>query len=53
MAEILVLDDVLDAAVLIEKILTKKGHSRSGCPFSVAAILNRLPCPTLVMHQGG
>jgi DNA-binding NtrC family response regulator len=26
MAEILVLDDVLDAAVLIEKILTKKGH---------------------------
>jgi DNA-binding response OmpR family regulator len=27
MAEILVLDDVLDAAVLIEKILTKKGHT--------------------------
>lgn len=27
MAEILVLDDVLDAAVLIAKILTKKGHS--------------------------
>jgi len=27
MAEILVLDDVLDAAVLLEKILTKKGHS--------------------------
>jgi DNA-binding response OmpR family regulator len=26
MAEILVLDDVLDAAVLIEKILRKKGH---------------------------
>ena len=26
MAEILVLDDVLDAAVLIGKILTKKGH---------------------------
>jgi DNA-binding NtrC family response regulator len=26
MAEILVLDDVLDAAVLLEKILTKKGH---------------------------
>ncbi|MDR3630341.1 MAG: response regulator [Desulfocapsaceae bacterium] len=26
MAEILVLDDVLDAAVLIEKILAKKGH---------------------------
>ena len=27
MAEILVLDDVLDAAILIGKILTKKGHS--------------------------
>ena len=27
MAEILVLDDVLDAAVLIGKILTKKGHT--------------------------
>jgi DNA-binding NtrC family response regulator len=27
MAEILVLDDVLDATVLIGKILTKKGHS--------------------------
>ena len=27
MAEILVLDDVLDAAVLVEKILTKKGHT--------------------------
>lgn len=27
MAEILVLDDVLDAAVLIEKILKKKGHT--------------------------
>lgn len=27
MAEILVLDDVLDATVLISKILTKKGHS--------------------------
>jgi DNA-binding response OmpR family regulator len=27
MAEILVLDDVLDAAVLIAKILTKKGHT--------------------------
>jgi len=26
MAHILVLDDVLDAAVLIQKILTKKGH---------------------------
>jgi DNA-binding response OmpR family regulator len=27
MAEILVLDDVLDAAVLIEKILNQKGHT--------------------------
>ncbi|MFN2344070.1 MAG: response regulator, partial [Desulfonatronovibrio sp.] len=27
MAEILVLDDVLDAVVLIRKILTKKGHT--------------------------
>ena len=27
MAEILVLDDVLDATILIGKILTKKGHS--------------------------
>ncbi len=26
MAEILVLDDVLDAVILIEKILSKKGH---------------------------
>jgi len=27
MAEILVLDDVLDAVILIRKILTKKGHT--------------------------
>jgi DNA-binding NtrC family response regulator len=27
MAEILVLDDVLDAVILVKKILTKKGHT--------------------------
>ena len=27
MAEILVLDDVLDAVILVKKILTKQGHS--------------------------
>jgi DNA-binding NtrC family response regulator len=38
MAEILVLDDVLDAAVLVAKILTKKGHTVYTCTEEDAAL---------------